>query len=309
LAPAVGAAPPGPTGVEHHAELLALYRRLGGLLEAPVLRPGAWDLTFEGGLVVELDEGMGVALLGLRISAGDLVSLGATGLGLAVTTVAATFVFTIWLGRRLGLASQLALLIGAGSAICGAFAVAATANALDADEEQAGYAVATVTVFGTLAMVLVPVVGPQLLGLSAHQTALWAGAAIHEVAQVAGAAAGLGGAALATATLVKLARVVLLAPSVALVAGRGATGAQKVPGFILAFCALVAARSMLPLPAELLDAVGVVTSVLLAAGLAGLGLGVSPAALRAAGARPLALGLAASLAAGGTSLLGVLMTT
>jgi uncharacterized integral membrane protein (TIGR00698 family) len=303
--------------------LVAAAFALGGLV--PGVAAGIWAMglgVLAAPLVRRLPHGVaagrfaaqpllriGVALLGLRISAGDLLSLGATGLALALLTVVATFALTTWLGRRLGVASDLALLIGAGSAICGASAVAATASAIDAEEEQAGYAVATVAVFGTAAMLLVPIAGPHLLGLSAHQTALWAGASIHEVAQVAGAGAALGGTALATATLVKLARVVLLAPSVALVA-RGAGSARiAVPGFVLAFCALVAARSLLPLPAQLLGAAQVAATVLLAAGLTGLGLGVRPSALRAAGARPLALGLAASLFAAGSALLVVLATT
>lgn len=243
----------------------------------------------------------GVALLGLRIGLGELVRLGAAGVALDLITVAVTLLVTVRLGRALRVHRDLALLIGTGSAICGASAIAAMASATGADEERAGYAVATVTLFGTLAMVAVPALGLHLLGLSPRVTALWAGASIHEVAQVAGAGAAISATAVSTATLVKLGRVALLAPVVAGVsARRGGAGSGRrfaLPGFVVAFLALVVLRNVVPVPTEALHASQTVAGVLLAAGLAGLGLGVHAAALRAAGARPLVLGLASWLTA------------
>lgn len=252
---------------------------------------------------------VGVALLGLRVSLGNLAALGPAGAVLDVGTVAATLGSTVVLAQRLGVPSRLALLIGTGSAICGASAIAAMASATNADEEEAGYAVATVTVFGTLATVLVPLLGRHVLRLTPHEAALWAGASIHEVAQVAAAGAAISSAALATATLVKLGRVVLLAPTVALLATRhaGPSTRRPVPGFVLAFLALAVVRTVAAPPPAVLHAAGDATNVLLAAGLAGLGLAVRPAALRAAGARPLALGLAAWAIAAGVSLALVLL--
>jgi uncharacterized integral membrane protein (TIGR00698 family) len=237
----------------------------------------------------------GVALLGLRISVGDLAEVGLGGLGVAAGTIAVTLPATRWLGRRLRVPGDLALLVATGSAICGASAIAAMNAVVRAREEDVGYAVATVTVFGTAAMLLLPVAA-ALLGLGDAQAGLWAGASVHEVAQVTVAGAAVSTAALKVATLVKLCRVVLLAPTVALVGGRShrpAHGAARVPGFVLAFLVLVAIRSLLPVPAAALDAAGVLSTVLLAGGLAALGMGIRPRALHGAGARPLLLGLAA----------------
>ncbi len=247
---------------------------------------------------------VGVALLGLRIGLGELADVGPTGVALAVGVVAVTMAATTWLARHMGVDGALGLLIATGSAICGASAIAAMESASGAREEDVGYAVATVTIFGTAAMLLVPLAGPPL-GLSHLDTGLWAGASIHEVAQVTGAGAVVSTGALKAATLVKLCRVVLLAPAVAVVGARRSARADRgmpVPGFVVAFLALVGVRSTVALPPAVLDAGATAATVLLAAGLAGLGLGVRPRALRAAGLRPLALGAAAAAISSATAL-------
>jgi uncharacterized integral membrane protein (TIGR00698 family) len=250
----------------------------------------------------------GIVLLGLSIALGDLGRLGLSGFAIAAVTLVVTLTATQRLAPRLGVPADLALLIGAGSAICGASAIAALQPVARAREADVGYAVATVSLFGTTAMLLVPLLGP-VLGLDADATGVWAGASIHEVAQVAGAGAALPAAALKIATLTKLARVALLAPTVAVVAGgRGRRRVPiAVPPFLLAFAACVVARSVLPLPAAGLHVAHMASGLLLAAGLAALGLRLNLAALRAAGPRPLALGLLAALVAGSVALAGVVV--
>lgn len=261
----------------------------------------------------------GVALLGLRVSLSELASVGPGGLAVAAGTIAATMGVTTWLGRRLGVPRPLALLIATGSAICGASAIAAMSPVARAGREQIGYAVATVTVFGTAAMLVVPILA-RALGLDDQQAGMWAGASIHEVAQATAAGAVISAAALKVATLVKLSRVVMLAPAVAIAsalgaksgeeAHRGARGALagvRVPGFVLAFLALVVLRSAAPLPTPLLDVAATASTILLAAGLAALGLGVRAGALRAEGLRPLVLGIAAWATAAVTALALVLL--
>ena len=241
----------------------------------------------------------GVVLLGLRISAGDLAQLGAAGLAVAVATVTLTFAFTVRLGRWLRVPSDLALLIAAGTSICGASAIAGMSSVARGRQESVGYALATVTLFGAAAMLLVPVAGAHL-GLSSLQTGLWAGASIHEVAQVTAAGAAISPAALEVATLTKLMRVVLLGPAIVVVgalsrdrAARSGGGALRVPGFVLAFVGCVGVRSVAAPSPELLALAADLSTALLAAGLAALGLQVRFGALRDAGWRPLTLGLAA----------------
>jgi uncharacterized integral membrane protein (TIGR00698 family) len=255
---------------------------------------------------------IGIALLGLRISIAELAALGAGGAILAAGTVTLTMLGTVLLGRLLGVSRRLTLLIAAGSSICGASAVAAMQTASGADEEDVAYAMATVTLYGTLAMVLIPIVALQILHLSPERAGLWAGASIHEVAQVAGAGAAISLAALKVATLVKLARVVLLAPVIAAVSaavsGPGRRAGIGVPAFVLAFLAMVLVRSTLPVPDEILTAASLTSTLLLAAALAALGLQIDVGALRRAGLRPLLLGLGASLLATGAALMLVLVT-
>ena len=162
---------------------------------------------------------IGIVLLGFAVSFGSIVALGAGTVALVAGTLVVTLVVTTWLGNRMKLGAARSLLIGTGFAICGASAIAAMEQTAGGDEEDVAVGVAMVTLFGTLSMVLLPVLaGP--LGLSDVQFGIWAGASIHEVGQVV-AAAGAGGAAVvAIAVVVKLTRVLLLAPVVATVSVR-----------------------------------------------------------------------------------------
>ena len=154
-----------------------------------------------------------IILLGLQLTAAQVAEVGATGVAIIVATLVATFVFTKWLGRLIGVDRQLAELIAAGTSICGASAVIATNTVTDAPDEDVAYAVACVTVFGSVAMFVYPLL-PGLLHLSQTGYGLWAGASIHEIAQVVAAAYQDGSRAGDFATIAKLSRVMMLAPVV-----------------------------------------------------------------------------------------------
>src|SRR5262249_55721968 len=121
--------------------------------------------------------------------------------------------FTVWLGRQLSVDRKLTELIAAGTSICGASAVVATNTVTRASDEDVAYAVACVTVFGSASMLLYPVTA-GLLQLTPHAFGLWAGASIHEIAQVVAAAFQNGVDAGNYGTIAKLSRVMLLAPLV-----------------------------------------------------------------------------------------------
>lgn len=286
-----------------------LWALLLGVMAAPVAgsrAAAAPGVQFSSGVLLR----WGVALIGLRVSAGDIAAVGLEGVVLVVGTVAVTMVSTIWLGRALGVAPKLGLLIATGTAICGASAIVATNSAIRARREDVAYAMATITFFGSVAMLALPELG-SLLGLSEDERGMWIGASVHEVAQVAVSGAAVSATALALATLVKLARVVMLAPTVALVAlaVRGeANAGPRLPGFVLVFLAFVALRSVVALPDPILDAAVATSTCLLAAGLASVGLGIRVGPLREAGIRPFVLGLAASGVAG-ASALGLTLAT
>ena len=241
-----------------------------------------------------------IVLLGLQVTAAQLLSVGAGALGLALAAVALTVPFAMWLGGRLGVTPALAQLIGAGTGICGASAVVATNQVAGGTQEDVAYALAVVTLFGTVALVLYPALG-SALHLSARGYGLWAGASIHEVVQAVGAASAGGPVATEIGTITKLARVVLLAPAVLALgawARRGGTaGALRapMPWFAFGFLAMVAASGSGGLPPALAGLSRQAVPLMLAASVGALGLNTDLRALRARGWRPLVLGLGASL--------------
>ncbi|MQS05530.1 putative sulfate exporter family transporter, partial [Streptomyces sp. OF1] len=160
---------------------------------------------------------LGIVLLGLKLSLGDVLGIGWAAVAVVLTTVAATFLGTWWLGRRIGLPGDQPLLVAAGYSICGASAVGAVGQARDSDERDAATAATLVTLCGTLAIVALPLL-QHPLGLADEAFGRWVGASVHDVGQVVAAAQTAGDAALGEAVVVKLMRVALLAPLVAAVA-------------------------------------------------------------------------------------------
>ena len=287
---------------------------LGPLLVALLLGVAAANTPWLSGRVVgsspQLDKLLlrgGIVLLGLQVAIGDVLDLGLGGLTVVAVTVATTYVGTQLAGRALGLSRQLTTLVAAGFSICGAAAVAAVESSIKAKPKDVALAVALVTVFGSIMIGVVPALG-SLLGLTHAQTAVWAGASIHEVAQVIAAASLISGSAavLATATTVKLARVALLAPvqviSARVCHERGQRRGPVVPVFLIAFLAAVAIRSTGQVPQAALSVAGSVTTCLLSAAMFGLGTTIVARQLWPVPARALGLAGISTTLAGGVSL-------
>jgi uncharacterized integral membrane protein (TIGR00698 family) len=248
---------------------------------------------------------LGIILLGLQLMASQVGQVGLTGVAIIVTTLVATFVFTKWLGRAIGVEHGLAELIGAGSSICGASAVIATNTVTQARDEDVAYAVACVTIFGSLSMFLYPML-PALLHLSAETYGLWTGSSIHEIAQVVAASFQDGDRAGQFGTVAKLTRVMMLAPLVitlGVIAARRAAHATLVaarkappmPWFVLGFIALMLVNSVIHIPAPARAITTPLTAFLLSMALAAMGLETDFRKLRAQGLKPLALAAAAWL--------------
>jgi uncharacterized integral membrane protein (TIGR00698 family) len=246
---------------------------------------------------------LAIILLGLQLTAAQVAQVGATGIAVIVTTLVATFLFTKWFGRVLGVEAKLTELIAAGTSICGASAVIATNTVTNAPDEDVAYAVACVTVFGTIAMFGYPLL-PALLHLSPRAYGLWTGASIHEIAQVVAAAFQDGKDAGQFGTIAKLSRVMMLAPVVltlGYLASRGAAhhgrmaARAPLPWFVLGFIALVGLNSVVAIPAAAKAFAIPATTFLLSMALAAMGLETDIAKLKAKGLRPFFLGLAAFL--------------
>lgn len=258
---------------------------------------------------------LAIIMLGLQLTANQVLEVGATGIAVIALTLVCTFAFTTWLGRRLGVDAKLTQLIAAGTSICGASAVIATNTVTRASDEDAAYAVACVTVFGSIAMFVYPLM-PALLRLSPHAYGLWAGSSIHEIAQVVAAAYQGGHQAGDFGTIAKLSRVMMLAPVIIALgamarAKSGAEGpraAPPMPWFVLGFIALVLLNSVISVPAGVKSPLVVLTTLLLTMALGAMGLETDIRKLRAKGLRPLILGCAAFAFIAAFSLLLVEMT-
>lgn len=284
-------------------------------LDLTRFRPG---LSFAAKKLLRL----GIVLLGLRLAIGDLTRLGWPLLLAIAAIVGLTFVGTQWIGRLSGLDKRTGLLLATGFSICGASAIAAMngvlrspAGAADSSAEQEAEqavvtAVAMVTLFGSLAIVVLPALqGP--LGLDDHRFGLWVGASVHDVAQTVAAASVASSTALAAAVVVKLTRVVLLAPMVTIVSlaqrRRSSAGNRPplVPLFVLGFLAMVAIRSTGVLNEQVLAAAKTAETVLLAAALFGLGAGVHLRNLVRTGGRAAFAGLISWVLIAGLAYLAV----
>lgn len=262
-----------------------------------------------------------IILLGLQLTVTQVIELGGLGLLIIVITLLATFFFTLWLGHRLHIDHALTTLIAAGTSICGASAVIATNTVAGGSDEDVAYAVAAVTVFGSLSMFLYPTF-PALLHLAPHTYGLWAGASIHEIAQVVAAAFQNGRDAGNFGTIAKLSRVILLAPMVLVlgyVAARRASRAaphalttvrQRVPmpWFVVGFIGMILFNSFDLIPQEPKGGLVQATTFFLSMALAAMGLETDFRKLRARGWKPLILGAASWFFIAGFSLLLIEIT-
>lgn len=157
---------------------------------------------------------LGIVALGAQVVLGDILDLGWLVLVLAAVIVAAGILSALALARPLKVDRPLAVLIGSGFGICGAAAVAGVESTLESKKEDVAAAIGLVVLFGTLMIAIVPSLSTAM-GLSPETAGMWGGAATHEVAQVVAIGGIIGPAALEIAVLVKLARVIMLAPTVA----------------------------------------------------------------------------------------------
>jgi uncharacterized integral membrane protein (TIGR00698 family) len=212
---------------------------------------------------------VGIVLLGARLHFGEMLKVGLTGLLLSGLETAVALGLLLLLARWLNLPRKLGVLLGVGTAICGGTAIVATAPVIEAEDKDVAFSVATVTLLGLLGMVALPIIG-HLLNLSSKQFGVWAGLAIHQTPQVvaAGYAYSPGNAEYSpvagdTATIVKMARVCLLAPVVFLL-GLGharskaressATAGRKInyfnlfPMFVLGFVGMALLNTLGLLP-------------------------------------------------------------
>lgn len=242
----------------------------------------------------------GVALYGFNLSLQQIAQVGTRGVGIDLIMVCSTLLVGWFVGTRLlGLDRETVLLTSAGSAFCGAAAVVATVPVLPAQDQgrvdQTATAVATVVLFGTLAMVLYPMLYAWS-GASRSGFGLFIGSTVHEVAQVVAIGNLLGDEVARTAVIAKMIRVMLLVPFL-LIASTflrnqdGKRSTINVPWFALIFVACAGINSLSILPKTLVQTLSQLGMICLAAAMAALGLDTTVARLQRTGSRAFVLGL------------------
>jgi uncharacterized integral membrane protein (TIGR00698 family) len=263
---------------------------------------------------------LGIILLGLRLSLQDVVATGLSALLLigACMTLALTLAYLG--GRLLRIPARLAALIGVGTAVCGNTAIVATAPVIEAKDEDVSIAVATITFFGTLAVLLYPIFG-YFAGLTDRVFGLWVGTAINDTSQVVAAGAAFSEAARDVATVVKLTRNTLMVPIIIVVGivyarsqNRQTPGAathfgfsKVVPWFVVGFLLMTLVRTVgvalgvlpqdvnqpgqLQRAADLLIFVDEIARFFILMALSAIGLGTDASAFRRTGIKPFALGV------------------
>ena len=282
-----------------HAGLSALTLAIiGGILAGNTLFPAIAVRCAAG---VDLSKSSmlraGIILYGFRITFQQIAAVGWSGIVIAALMVTLTYLIAVQIGTRLlGLDRQTSMLIGAGSAICGAAAVIAVEPVVGGQAHKVCIAVATVVIFGTLSMFLYPLLYPHL-GLSAQQYGVFAGSTIHEVAQVVVAGNSISEGAASTAVIEKMLRVMMLAPFLVVLSATQQSSAERgtesrkitIPWFAVLFIAISAVHSLQWVPPNIVSILNQIDTVLLAMAMAALGLRTHIGAVRQAGFKPLAL--------------------
>jgi uncharacterized integral membrane protein (TIGR00698 family) len=262
-----------------------------------------------------------IVLLGASLSFQQVVATGLEALLIIVILMSLALAVAHFLGRAMGVSPKLATLIGVGTAVCGNSAIAATAPVIRARDEEVSFAIATNTLFGTVAVLLYPVVG-RALHFDDATFGTWAGTAVNDTSQVVAAGFAFSEAAGDVATTVKLTRNALMGLVIVGIgmAYSGSPGSgprtgpwkrvqQSIPLFVVGFLLMALLHSVgalawvsRALGTDVVALLRDVSRVLILVALAGVGLSTRLDAMRTIGWKPFLLGLVLAVLTSGTSL-------
>ncbi|MHB2026478.1 MAG: YeiH family protein [Elusimicrobiota bacterium] len=244
--------------------------------------------------------------LGFGMNLRSVFAAGADGL--AYTVIGISFALTAgWaLGRLFRVEGKISYLVSVGTAICGGSAIAAIGPVMEAEHEQMSVALGAVFLLNSAALLIFPPIG-RMLGLTQPQFGLWAALAIHDTSSVVGACLKYGPGALAVGVTVKLARALWIVPVCAVTAGfRRSCAKIQWPWFIAFFVMAAALNTFAPGAISVWHVFDAAGKAGLTAALFLIGAGLSPAAIRRVGARPMLQALALWILVGSLSLLAIL---
>ena len=276
---------------------------------------GSWAqpaLQFAAGPLLKL----GIALLGFRLAFSEISEIGSyVGICIVISLVLIVFLSIRKIGSLAKITNSLGLLIATGFSICGLSAIAAMKPLSEADDEEVGYALGLVTLFGSLSVVVLPLF-QLIFDLGSSDFGWWVGLAVHDTGQVVATASIDSDKALDAAVLVKMARILMLAP---ILIGFSFLRNEKrpdqkrryriIPMFIIGFLAAATLRSLDVFSDQVIEAIGDIRSFFIASAMFGLGAGVRLKALSSLGGRPLVFGLVSWLLIVMFAGIGVLLNT
>ena len=291
---------PAITGAGMSALTLAI---LFGMVIGNTVYPKLWQ-SCDGGVIFAKQHllRLGIILYGFRLTFSQIADVGVSGIVIDVLTLSSTFLMACWLGQKVfGLDKHTSWLIGAGSSICGAAAILATEPVVKAEASKVTVAVATVVIFGTLAIFLYPAMYPLVAHWFSPETyGIYIGSTMHEVAQVVAAGHAISPEAENAAVIAKMLRVMMLAPFLLILAARvkqlaPANAEQKskitIPWFAILFIVVAIFNSFHLLPQSVVQMLITLDTILLAMAMAALGVTTHISALKKAGAKPLLMAL------------------
>ncbi|WP_200982511.1 YeiH family protein [Klebsiella quasipneumoniae] len=276
---------------------------LFGMVVGNTAYPKFWQ-PCDGGVIFAKQHllRLGIILYGFRLTFAQIADVGVSGILIDVLTLSSTFFIACFLGQKVfGLDKHTSWLIGAGSSICGAAAVLASEPVVKAEASKVTVAVATVVIFGTIAIFLYPAMYPLLAHWFTPETyGIYMGSTMHEVAQVVAAGHAVSPDAENAAVIAKMLRVMMLAPFLLFLAarvkqltpaGNGEKSKITIPWFAIMFILVAVFNSFHLLPKAVVDMLVTLDTVLLAMAMAALGVTTHVSALKKAGAKPLLMAL------------------
>ncbi|NDV79754.1 YeiH family protein [Dysgonomonas sp. 511] len=277
-----------------------------GMIYGNTLRkytPHEWwpGITFSAKKILRL----AIILYGFRLTFQHVINIGATAVIIDIIVITATILLGLLIGKLLKMDEELSLLTATGSAICGAAAVLGAEPVLNNKPYKTAVAVSTVVIFGTISMFLYPVMfRANFFDLTPQQWAIYTGATVHEVAHVVGAGNAMGESIASSAIIVKMIRVIFLAPVLLVFSffisrrkqanSNGSASATKImiPWFAIWFIVVIGFNSLHLLPQPVVDGINYIDTFLLTMAMTALGIETSFSKFKEAGVKPFVLALA-----------------
>jgi len=279
-------------GLSHVVPLLGapVLAILLGIALSLVRRPSpraAPGIAFSSTVLLQI----AIVLLGSTLALGQILRVGAKSLPVMLGTLAVALAGAAVIGGALRVSPRLRTLVGVGTGICGASAIAAVAGIVEATQAEIAYAISTIFIFNVVAVIAFPPLG-RLFHLSQHGFGLWAGTAVNDTSSVVAAAYAFGHAAGAQAVVVKLTRTTLIVPialGLSAIRARGRP-ARLIPPFLVFFVLASVLDTVGLVGADARRVLSDVALGLITVALAGVGLAADLGGMRRTGPRPLLLG-------------------